>query len=94
MVSKVNRSTINFNGKIFSIGVDMHKQSWRVAAVVGGAVAFTGTLAKPNYDSFRKLLARFENNYVHITCEAGPGAFGPYDMLTADGARVRRNGMA
>jgi len=60
MASKVKRNTINFNGKMVNIGVDMNKQSWRVTALVEGEVAFTGTLAKPNYDSFRKLLALFE----------------------------------
>jgi transposase len=68
-----------------SIGVDMHKQSWRVTALVEGEVAFTGTLAKANYESFRKLLARFEGNHVRIAYEAGPGGFRLYDMLTADG---------
>lgn len=85
MASKVKRNTINFKGKMVNIGVDMHKQSWRITALVEGEVAFTGTLAKPNYDSFRKLLARFEGNYVRIAYEAGPGGFGLYDMLTADG---------
>ena len=56
-----------------------------MTALVEGEVAFTGTLAKPNYDSFRKLLTRFEGNYVRIAYEAGHRGFGLYDMLTADG---------
>jgi len=85
MASNVKVNRINFNGKMVNIGVDMHKQSWRITALVEGEVAFTGTLAKPNYDSFRKLLARFEGNCVRIAYEAGPGGFGLYDILTADG---------
>ena len=71
MASRVKRNTLNVNGKMGNIGIDMHKQSWRITALVEGEVAFTGTLAKPNYDSFRKLLARFEGNYVRIA----------YDMI-------------
>ena len=85
MAFKVKRNTINFNGNMVSIGVDIHKVSWRVTELVEGEVIFTGTLAKSNYDSFRKLLVRFEGNYVRIAYEAGPGGFGLYDMLTADG---------
>ena len=85
MASKVKRNTINFNGKMVSIDVDMHKQPCRITELVEGEVAFTGTLAKPNYDFFRKLLARFKGNYVRIVYEAGPGGFGLYEMLTADG---------
>jgi transposase len=85
MASKIKRNTINFNGKMVNIGVDMHKHSWRITALVEGEMVFTGTISRPNYDSFRKLLARFNNNYIRIAYEAGPGGFGLYDMLTADG---------
>ena len=84
MASNVKRNTINFNGKMVSIGVDMHKVSWRITALVEEEIAFTATLAKPNYDSFRKFLERFEGNYIRIAYEAGP-VFGLYDMLTANG---------
>ena len=41
MASRVKRNTRNFNGKMVNIGIDMHKQSWRVTALVAGEVAFT-----------------------------------------------------
>ena len=85
MASKAKRNAISFNGKMVNIGVAMYKQSWRFVALVEGEVVFTAILAKPNYGSFRKLLARFEGNHVRISHEAGPGGFGLYDMLTADG---------
>jgi transposase len=68
-----------------NIGIDMHKQSWRITALVELEVAFMGALTTPNSNSFRKLLSRFEGNYVCIAYEAGPGGFGLYHMLTADG---------
>jgi hypothetical protein len=40
MVSEVKRTTININGKTVSIGVDRHKQSRRVTALVEGRGAF------------------------------------------------------
>ncbi len=53
-------------------GINMHKQSWQITALVDAFVPFTETIATPNYDSFRKLLTRFEGNYVRIAYEAGP----------------------
>jgi hypothetical protein len=31
MASRAKRNTVNFNGKMVNIGVDMHKQYWRVS---------------------------------------------------------------
>jgi hypothetical protein len=85
MTSKVKKNKINFNGKMVSIGIDMHKHSWRMTALVEGDIAMSVTLAKPNYNSFKKVLARFKGNHVRIVYEAGPGGFDLYDRLTADG---------
>ena len=85
MTTKVKRKEINFKGKMVNIGIDMHKLFWRITALVEGDIVLAITLAKPKYDSFKKLLAQFEGNYVRIAYEAGPGGFDLYDKLTADG---------
>jgi len=85
MVSKVKENKINFKGKMVNIGVDMHKLSWRITALVEGDVVLAVNLAKPRYDAFKQLISRFEGNYVRIAYEAGPGGFDLYDKLTNDG---------
>ena len=85
MTANVKKNQINFNGKMVSIGVDMHKHSWRITALVDGDIVMAATLAGPNYDSFIKVLAQFKGNHVRIAYEAGPGGFDLYDRLTADG---------
>jgi transposase len=85
MATRVKRNKINFKGKMVTIGIDMHKHSWRITALVEGDVVLALTLARPNYDSFTKILSQFKGNHVRIVYEAGPGGFGLYDKLTADG---------
>jgi transposase len=85
MATKVKKNKINFKGKMVNIGIDMHKISWRITALVEGDTVLTITLARPTYDSFRKVLSQFEGNHVCIVYEAGPGGFDLYDKLTADG---------
>ncbi|UCG14079.1 MAG: hypothetical protein JSU72_06315 [Deltaproteobacteria bacterium] len=85
MVSKLERTRMNFTGKMVSIGIDMHKHSWRITALVEGDVVLAVTLGRPSYESFKKILAQFKGNYVRIAYEAGPGGFHLYDRLTADG---------
>jgi transposase len=85
MASKVKKNAIKFKGKTVSIGVDMHKLSWRITALVEGDMVLAVTLAHPTYDSFRQVISRFKGNYVRIVYEAGPGGFDLYDKLTEDG---------
>jgi len=85
MATNVKGNRIDFNGKTVSIGIDMHKHSWRITALVEGDIVLAVTLARPSYDSFNKILAQFKGNYVRIAYEAGPGGFNLYDRLTADG---------
>ena len=73
MASKVKKSEINFKGKTVSIGIDMHKKSWRITALVEEDIVLGITLASPTYDAFEKILARFKGNHVRIVYEAGPG---------------------
>jgi len=85
MASKVKKNKINFKGKTVNIGIDMHKISWRITALVEGDIVLGITLANPTYDAFEKILARFKGNHVRIVYEAGPGGFDLYDRLTDDG---------
>ncbi|MBW1868692.1 MAG: hypothetical protein JRI73_05225, partial [Deltaproteobacteria bacterium] len=47
MASKVKKSKINFKGKTVSIGIDMHKKSWRITALVEEEIVLGITLASP-----------------------------------------------
>ena len=85
MATRVKRNKINFKGKMVSIGIDMHKHSWRITAVVQGDIVLALTLGRPNYDAFKKILSQFKGNSVRIAYEAGPGGFDLYDKLTSDG---------
>ena len=38
-----------FRGKFVNIGVDVHKRSWRITALVEETVVLAVTLSKPNY---------------------------------------------
>jgi len=55
MKTKVKKNTINFKGKMVSIGVDMHKRSWHITALADGEIVLTISLSRPNYDAFKKL---------------------------------------
>ena len=46
MAAKVKKNQINFNGKMVSIGVDMHKHSWRITALVDGHIVMAATLVQ------------------------------------------------
>ena len=63
----------------------MHRQSWRITALVEGDIVLAVTLARPNYNSFKKILAQFKGSYVRIAYKAGPAGFNLYDRLTEDG---------
>ncbi len=63
----------------------MHKHSWQITVFVEGDIVLAVTLAKPTYDSFKKIFAPFKGNYVRIAYEAGPAGFNLYDRLTEDG---------
>jgi transposase len=85
MASKVKNNKVNFKGKTVSVGIDMHKISWRITALVEGDTILAITLASPSYEAFRKIISRFKGNHLRIVYEAGPGGFDLYDKLTEDG---------
>jgi transposase len=74
-----------FQGKVVNIGVDMHKRSWRITALVEESIVFAATLSRPNYAAFKKLLTQFDGNIVRVAYEAGPCGFELFDRLLADG---------
>jgi transposase len=85
MRTRVKGNKINFKGKMVNMGVDLHKASWRITALVDGDIVMAITLARPKYDSFKKLLTQFKGNHLRIVYEAGPGGFDLYDRLSAEG---------
>lgn len=85
MGRKIKKIEMNCKGKVVNVGIDVHKQSWRVTALVDGVKVMAVTLGRPSYDSLKKLLARLEGGTVRVVYEAGPTGFDLYDRLKADG---------
>ena len=65
------------------IGVDAHKDSWHVTALIDGEEVFHGRLPS-QYPVFKKLLDRFIGKEIKVAYEAGPCGFWLYDRLTED----------
>ena len=84
MKKRLNADTMNVNGKTVNVGIDVHKVSWHVTALVEGVIVESATI-KPCYRVLKKLLARFVGGTIRIAYEAGPTGFSLYDDLTADG---------
>jgi len=62
MAGRVKRTKINFKGKMVNIGIDVHKRSWRITALVQGDIVMAITLSKPTYDAFKKVFVQFKGN--------------------------------
>ena len=84
MKKRLNADKVNVNGKTVNVGIDVHKQSWQVTALIEGVVV-TAVTIKPSYGVLQKLLAQFKGAKIRIAYEAGPAGFNLYDNLTADG---------
>jgi len=84
MKKRLNAELVNVNGKKVSIGIDVHKQSWQVTALIEGVVVAAVTI-KPSYSVLRKLLAKYTGATIRVAYEAGPAGFTLYDDLSADG---------
>jgi len=84
MKKRLNADMVNVNGKTVNIGIDVHKKSWHVTALIEGAVVVAVTM-QPFYSVLQKLLVQFKGAKIRIAYEAGPGGFNLYDDLTADG---------
>jgi transposase len=84
MKKRLNADTINVNGKTVNVGIDVHKLSWHVTALVEGVIVESATI-KPSYHVLKKLLAQYKGARIRIAYEAGFSGFNLYDELTADG---------
>jgi len=84
MKKRLNADMVDVNGKTVNVGIDVHKQSWQVTALIEGVVV-TAVTIKPSYSVLQKLLAQFKGAKIRIAYEAGPAGFNLYDDLTADG---------
>jgi len=71
MKRRVTDNRINFNGKLVNIGIDVHKMSWRVTAMVEGVVVKAVTI-KPSYSVLKKVLFQFKGAQIRVAYEAGP----------------------
>ena len=71
-------------GKDVYIGIDVHKETWHIAARVDGEEIFYGS-APGDYQPLRKLLDRFKACRIKVAYEAGPFGFWLHDKLIDDG---------
>ena len=62
MERRVTDNSINFNGKVVNIGIDVHKLSWRIIAMVEGVVVKAVTI-KPSNNVLKKVLSQFKGQY-------------------------------
>jgi transposase len=84
MAMSVKQTNPDVKGREVNIGVDVHKRSWRVTALLEGVVVIAGSVP-PTYEAFKKLLRRFEGATIRVAYEAGPAGFDLYDRLAEDG---------
>ena len=47
MKKRLNADMVNVNGKTVNVGIDVHKQSWQVTALIEGVVV-TAVTIKPS----------------------------------------------
>ncbi len=81
-MKRVTDNSSNFNGKIVNVGIDVHKLSWRVTAMIEGVVVKAVTI-KPSYSVLKTVLSQFTGARIRVAYEAGPAGFSLYDELTA-----------
>ena len=56
MASRIKKNKINFKGKTVNIGIDMHKHSWRITALVEGDIVLALTLARQSMILFSEFI--------------------------------------
>jgi transposase len=84
MKGELQKRRILGRGKEVFIGVDVHKESWHVAARAEGEEVFHGGIPS-QYHALRKLMGHFKDCRIKVAYEAGPCGFWLYDRLTEDG---------
>jgi len=71
-------------GKPVFVGVDLHKKSWHVTAIVDDEEVFNGNIP-PEPEDFYKVLRRFSHNPIAVAYEAGCFGFWLYELLMNSG---------
>jgi hypothetical protein len=54
VATKIQRNEVNFKGKMMNIGIDVHKRSWRITALVEGLIVMAVTLSRPKIRNFKE----------------------------------------
>lgn len=73
-------------GKTVFIGIDIHRNSWHLTAVLEDEVIFSGTLpADP--EALLKFLKRYSHNSIRVVYEAGYFGFQLYELLMDSGIK-------
>ena len=84
MKKKVREVTIDVKGKVVNVGIDVHKVSWEVTAMVEGIILCSGTCPS-NYETLRLLIRSYVGAKVRVAYEAGCCGFSLHDQLAAEG---------
>ena len=84
MRGEFENKNVLVRGKEVFIGVDVHKESWHVAARAEGGEVFHGGIPS-RYHALQRLFDHFKDCKVKVAYEAGPCGFWLYDKLTEDG---------
>lgn len=84
MKLKYQREEELARGKRVSVGIDVHKESWHVTALVEGEEVFNGRLPA-EYRALDLLFKRFKDCLIKVAYEAGPCGFSLYDQLKGNG---------
>lgn len=73
-------------GKTVFIGIDIHRNSWHLTAIVENEVIFSGALpAAP--EALLKFLKRYDNSSIESVYEAGYSGYWLYEMLNHSGIK-------
>jgi transposase len=71
-------------GKTVFIGIDLHRNSWHMSAVVDDEIIFSGTLpADP--EALMKFLRRYHRNTIRVVYEASCFGYWLYELLNDSG---------
>jgi len=73
-------------GKTVFVGIDIHRNSWHLTAVVEDEVVFSGALP-PDPEALLKFLKRYCNNPIEAVYEAGYFGFWLYELLNDSGIK-------
>jgi len=73
-------------GKTIFVGIDLHRSSWHLTAIVEDEVVFSGSLPV-DPTALLKFLKRYGNNPIEAVYEAGCFGFWLYELLNDSGIK-------